>query len=151
MNRFLYSLQIQGGEPFVLQAFGNPEISHSGATSVGAMYLTPQECFEIDDLCLSKGAKVSFFRREDEISGREEQLRLLQKDLVLPCIECPNCSWYDPVTLGDNKVCFLREAPKESVEVLLSQPKKLTEARNCPLTTPAEVETWGRFLVYPPK
>lgn len=134
----LYTLILKGGKPAVLEVSGNPSLEHTGGTSVSHLYLSEEGVSEIRWWCNQLGISVEL-NPFPTPSGSPEERRLLLKrpeEIQVPDPSCPSCPWYDPVTLGEGEVCFLRGAPEESVLTLLSNSDNhKTAAANCPVNS----------------
>lgn len=89
---------------------------------------------EIAALCKNLGVTLSSrILGGDENPVERSKLFQRPEEIIVPFQECLECPWWDPVTLGEEKSCFLREAPPESARVLLeTSPKHVEAAKKCP-------------------
>ncbi len=139
-QRYLWTLNLKGGSgPFEMQIPGNPTLFHDRGTSSQHLFVSISELFLIKTACENQGIQVFYHRMQgEEDSQREEKNKLLLRDTEVFVLtpKCPECPWYDPVTLGTGKTCFLREAPRESSLTLLkNSDAHHAAAINCPLNT----------------
>ena len=137
-SRFLWTVTLRGGSPFEMQIPGNPTLEHDGGTTAGHLYVSQEEISLIGETCEKQGVRFEFAPMNSAGSSQKaERKRLFQRpeEISVLCSACPTCPWYDPVTLGDGKTCFLREAPRESSMVLFQASEKFRQAaQDCPLT-----------------
>jgi hypothetical protein len=134
MPKTLWVLKLEGAERFECALSGNPGIYHDGGTSVHQVFADALEIAKLVNLGRDLGVSID----PRVLSGRDDTLerrRLFQRpeEIQVPFRECLKCPWWDPVTLGEGKSCFLREAPQESAKVLLEySPQHVAAAKACP-------------------
>lgn len=135
--KFLWTVTLWGGSPFKVQVTGNPTLEHDGGTTAGHLYVSREGISLIGEACKKQGIRFEYTHMNSAGSSQKaERKRLFQRpdEISVLCAECPTCPWYDPVTLGEGKTCFLREAPFESSAVLLQASEKHRQAaQDCPL------------------
>ena len=133
MQSELFTYNITGGTPFVLQLPGNPSIEHDGGESTGHVYLTPLELHEVSSYIISNGSTFKFWRStrqsEEQKEERQKLLGFQKEDAVFPTHKCPTCAWFDPLT---EKYCGLSDWPPESIEILMSKPHHIQHSKECP-------------------
>jgi len=133
MQSDLYTYNIKGGPPFILQLPGNPSIEHDGGESTGHVYFTPLELSEVSSYILGNGSKVQFWQStrqsEEQKEERQKLLGFQKEDAVFPTHKCPTCAWFDPLT---KNYCGLSDWPLESIETLMSKPHHIQHSKECP-------------------
>jgi hypothetical protein len=127
-NRCLWVLSLSGGRTLSFQIPGNPPVNHQGGSSVHHLHASIEEIQAIQKLCQDQGILIS--ARENIPQERNPRDN---KDPFVRCPECLSCPWWDPVTLGPDKSCSLREAPKEVVESLMEYPGYREASQRCPV------------------
>lgn len=133
MQNKLYTYNIIGGSPFILELNTNPNIEHDGGESTGHLYINSAELEEISHHVLALGSSVQFWESVQQTKQQQiERQKLLgfqKQDAVFPTGKCPECAWFDPLS---KHYCGLSDWPQEAIEILMTKPHHIQHSKECP-------------------
>lgn len=134
VRTLLWTFSVRGGKPFSIHPERNPEVHHDGRLSIWHLILTMDQVAQIETVAASNGATLRWSAEVQTPEQEEERRELLQaqdESMVIPCIRCPSCFWFD---LKVDGYCGFEKWPREQVEEALdTDDKAQADARECPM------------------
>lgn len=101
-DHVLWMFQVTGPGVCTVETGGNPDLHHSGGVSATHLMLTAEQAAQVEATLLAHGLAVRRWQTALQTSEqRDERLAIMgSEDLVLPCVECAQCYWFDPLVAG---------------------------------------------------
>jgi len=136
MAHEIWTVQLQGGDPFGLGVPGNPRVDHDGALSVFHLVLTAQQAAVIEDIADRRNCKATvrlLHKQTDEQKAERMALLGVQRGgKCWPSGACPNCAWFDPL-IEEGEPCGYVNWPSESRTAFLESEKAASDWEACPV------------------
>jgi hypothetical protein len=130
----IWTVTLLGGEPFSINAPGNPPLRHDGKRTITPLYGNRELIDGISIYAEGQGCKIRVVSEVAPKEAEDERQMLLDlqaDDVVFPSIKCPTCYWFDPKV---DSMCGVNDWPQAALEESLrSSAKAADDLVECPL------------------
>ncbi|MDB4278263.1 hypothetical protein N9917_01535 [Deltaproteobacteria bacterium] len=130
----MWTITLLGGEPFSINAPGNPPLRHDGRRSLTPVYGDKDLIEGISIYAEGQGCMVRVVSELAPKEAEEERQLLLDlqaEDAIFPCALCHKCFWFDPKV---DSMCGVNDWPRSAIEEgLRSSDKAAGDLVECPL------------------